>query len=105
MTNPVPGGAHSTRRVWKYQLDLTARAQSLGMPTDAEVVHVQEQNGLPTLWVQVNVDEPLVVRTFCIFATGEDIAPAFTRYIGTVHIEWTVWHVYENVRASDETRT
>lgn len=82
------------RVVYKYPLELKIGRQVLAMPADARILHVQEQHERPTMWAEVS---PGAVgrRTFAIFATGEPIDDAFTEYIGTVHIAWTVWHIYE----------
>lgn len=87
-----------SRQILKYPLELTARAQPVPMPAGARVVHVQEQHGLPTMWAEVDPRNVTEQRNFRVFATGEDIPEAWHNYIGTVHISWTVWHIYEGRR-------
>lgn len=86
------------RTVFKYPLNLKSRAQTVSMPVGARIVHVHEQDERPVLWAEVNTSAPVGERTFSIFATGEPIAAGFPCYVGTVHVGWTVWHVYEAPR-------
>jgi len=84
----------AARRVYKYPLLLAAGPQQVEMPIVATVLHVHEQNDRPVLWAEVNTSARLTTRTFAVFATGEDV-PVGWRYVGTVHVGWTTWHVFE----------
>jgi hypothetical protein len=85
------------RAVWKFPLALNPVAQLVSMPIGSRVIHVHEQNGRPALWAEVHPDQPSDSRLFRVFATGERIDDPAYCYVGTVHIDWTVWHVYEDV--------
>ena len=83
--------------VHKYQLRLVGGPQVVQMPADAHIVHVHEQDERPTLWAYVDIDRLPVTRVFSIFATGQPIEIPVHSYVGTIHVGWTVWHVYEDV--------
>lgn len=88
--------ADPARRVYKYSLQLGLGSQQVEMPHGANIVHVHAQNERPVLWAEVNTSAPVVRRTFTVVSTGQDV-PVGWAYIGTVHIGWKVWHVYEDV--------
>ena len=85
------------KAVWKYPLDLINGWQQIEGPflyrESALPVHVGQQNGRPTLWMEVDDDlehEPLL---FAVFGTGHPIYDD-TVHVGTVQIGAHVWHVY-----------
>jgi hypothetical protein len=94
--------------VWKYQvtLGLTKDTEEklatwiVDMPIHSKVLSVQSQFGQQVMWVEVETENPLVKRTFKIFATGEDMPKVEGKkwsYISTTQIErgmWT-WHLFE----------
>lgn len=84
--------------IYKYPLLLAGGEQRIAMPSKATIVHVQEQHGDPTLWAKVPCEPQshTCIRTFLVVATGEEF-PAGLDYIGTIHLDWTVWHVLEEV--------
>lgn len=82
------------RRVFKYPLQLTSGPQEVKMPPSF-ILHVHEQNGAPCLWAEVDPSADPDARTFYVVATGEDVPPG-GNYVGTVHIGWTVWHIYDD---------
>lgn len=87
------------RRIWKYPLELRGGPQAVSMPHGAEIVHVHAQvlggSPRPVLWAEVNDSGPTQERSFYVVATGEEIPFEARHHLGTIHIEWTVWHVYE----------
>jgi hypothetical protein len=84
------------RVVYKFPLQLKTGPQFVPMPKGAGVVHVHEQDERPCLWALCDSDE-LGQRVFWVFATGEKLPPHRFQFYGTVHIGWTVWHVFEEV--------
>lgn len=87
--------ATEKRVVWKYQGDLYCYGgQRFDMPADAQVVHVAEQNGLMTLWAEMDLSAPFVSRQFVLVGTGHPIAAGLV-YVGTIMRDPFVWHVYE----------
>lgn len=85
------------RSIWKYALEITDEIE-LKMPCAAKVLTVQMQGNTPTLWAVVNPDEPLEIRRFRIFATGQplqNIELMLTEYVGTFQHGGFVGHLFE----------
>lgn len=89
------------RAVWKFPLAMTTKPQDIDMPALGDIKHVHAQviagRDYVVLWAEVDPNRTVATRTFRIFATGETIDLPVYRYVGTAHIDWTVWHVYEDV--------
>ena len=88
------------RVVWKFPLDLRPGPQKLEMPVGAMVVHAFTQviagRPSPVMWATVDPTTPTQPRTFHVLATGEEYRLPVSRYVGTVHVDWTVWHIIED---------
>lgn len=99
MNDRLAAAANKTRHVLKFPLELKD-VQQIRMPVGTEVVHVHEQHGVPTLWAETPAPaDPGYERTFRLIPTGGTVEAAWgAMYLGTVRIDWTVWHVYESVR-------
>jgi hypothetical protein len=100
--NAFPTAQVPAVRVYKYPLDLRSGPQIIAMPYGAKIVHVHDQvlggEPHPVMWAEVSTTAPLVSRQFFVLATGHDDVPMGATYIGTIHVEWTVWHIYEGGR-------
>lgn len=83
------------KAIWKFPISITSGPQKVAMPSGSTIVHVREQHGRPTLWATVFTDSPTVTREFHVYATGEAIEIPVHRYIGTIVVGWTDWHVFE----------
>jgi len=90
------------KTIYKYQLKTDEGVQEIPMPTGARILTVALQNGIPTLWVEVDPDEEPDARRFCIYPTGQPIGvenPVDRNYIGTFQIggliDTLVGHVFE----------
>lgn len=83
------------RKVWKYPLEVRDGHQDIEIPIGGRIIHVDNQNEVPTLWVEV---EPkyasMITRTFRVFGTGHEIEAGW-KHRGTCIISPFVWHVYE----------
>lgn len=86
----------ANRRVWKYPLELRGGRQVVHVPVVGTIVHIHSQHAQPVMWLEVNDSSPMTERAFYVVATGLPIPVEARRYVGTIHIEWTVWHVYED---------
>lgn len=90
------------RCVWKFPLALRSGPQAVEMPAGSTIVHTHTQviggEPVPVLWADVNATWPPQRRTFHVIATGFDDVPEGATYVGTIHVEWTVWHIYEEAR-------
>ena len=85
------------KMIVKYVLD---QPQKTFDAQAGKVVHVHEQGGHPTIWVEAELDEdhsfkPTVPRTFTAIPTGAPFESGSAWHVGTVFIDWMVWHVYE----------
>lgn len=87
------------QRIWKYQLEITDD-QVISMPTGAEILTVQMQNGKPCLWALVDPNEETkTYRLIQIYGTGNPIPDGNRRYISTIQIfnGDLIFHVFERV--------
>lgn len=84
--------------VWKYML-LTFSNEII-VPVGARVLSVQAQNGLPTLWVLVDLTEARrETWRVDLFGTGHPVpSPGIGEYLGTVQMPSAlVWHVFKKL--------
>lgn len=84
-------------KIFKYQLD-TTDAQSVTMPSGAEILTIQTQNDIPCIWAIVNPDNCPVKRVFAIYGTGHEMASnPNQKYIGTYQLRGgaLVFHCFE----------
>jgi hypothetical protein len=67
------------------------------MPLNSLCLHFADQDGVPTIWAEVDVEQPVASKSFKIVGTGHllDVDPAHRRYVGTYHSGPFVWHLYE----------
>ena len=93
---PDPATSDPQRTIWKFPLD--SPVVNLSMPSDAEIIDVRTQHGVPTMWVLLDPAEPMVTRTFVGVGTGFPIFDADLRYVGSAHdVEdmGLVFHIFE----------
>jgi len=84
------------RTIYKY--NLTEGLQSLSLPEESRIVHVGEQHGWLTIWVEQPVQNttPSTVRNINVYGTGQHVYDDAAVYVGTVLMtSGLVWHVYE----------
>jgi len=83
------------KTIHKYHL--TENPTELILPHGSTVVCVHEQNGTPTLWIEINLNAgaPMEKTTFRIVGTGGLMKHGNDQYIGTCFIDEFVWHVYK----------
>lgn len=80
------------RKIFKYH----ARVGhfSVKMPTGAEVLSIQVQDGNFVMWARVDESEPPTTRRFALIETGLDLEHAARwNYIGTIQDDQFVWHL------------
>ena len=78
----------------KYILPAGPSITHIEMPRGSTVLHVHMQGDDLCLWALVDYDRPTEQRTFAVHGTGREIENAGS-YIGTVHDQEFVWHVFE----------
>jgi hypothetical protein len=86
----------SMRTIFKYTLDPRISApQAIPMPLDAKIRHVHMQHGRVTIWAEVDTQNEIQNRRFCIHGTGHPINRIEAKYAGTVMDDPYVWHIFE----------
>lgn len=84
------------RKIYKYPIEIKD-INVVSMPYDAEVLTVQMQGNIPTIWAMVDPDSrPYIERRFQIIGTGHPIPDDFKgEYITTFQESIFVWHIFE----------
>ena len=82
------------KTIFKQKLDICDK-QTIELPQDFKILHINEQNGVPCIWYKCTSDAPAVKLDIYCFGTGfrMDGLPSM-QYIGTVMIDGYVWHFY-----------
>ena len=84
-------------RIWKYQIPLKD-SFTINMPSGADVLCVQLQGGLPTIWAAVNPEAPLLDVAFVLHGTGHQVSDEAGPYIGTFQLSnGLVFHLFEAI--------
>ena len=83
------------RRIFKYSF-YHFRETVIEIPKDAEILSIQNQSGVVTMWVLVDIDAVKIERKFDLFTTGSDV-PSSSIFRGTVQLNQGsfVVHVFE----------
>jgi len=84
--------------IWKYRLPCEPGdgIKPVKVPGGAELLCMQLQDDIPTLWFRVTPDAPLMDRLFQVVATGQSMGDDKLRsYVGTWQEDGLVWHVFE----------
>ena len=83
------------KTIWKFPVAV-ARKQTISMPTEAEILTIQMQRGVPCLWAicdSMNVNRTRIIQ---MMGTGFDIDQPLGDYIGTIQLkDNTVWHYFD----------
>jgi hypothetical protein len=89
--------------VWKYGIDVKAGLQEVEVPAGAQLLSVDDQSGVPTLWFLVDTDNVKIPRKYILFGTGHEIPNDVLEslnHVGTInHYAGFVWHIFEIVGA------
>ena len=83
------------KTIYKYTLD--SQDCTLQLPKGAEILTVELQNQIPTLWALVNPMTVTEERHICIVGTGWQVEDNM-KYITTYIDGYFVWHVFELIR-------
>jgi hypothetical protein len=85
--------------IWKYAIPDAVTL--LELPAGSTVLHVAHQGGVDLelyIWVLHDPMKPKTKRQFSVRGTGETLGAAEKRaYIGTVHHQGYVWHIFEDL--------
>ena len=82
--------------VWKYPIGAPVE-YAIQMPTGAELLDVQLQDGAPVLWARVAPAKPLAMRRIVVCGSGDNrCPPPDATYIATVQEDdGFVWHYFD----------
>ena len=80
-----------------YKYTLHSQDCTLHLPKSAEILTVQLQNEIPTLWALVNPMTVTEERHICIVGTGWQVEDNM-KYITTYMDGYFVWHVFELIK-------
>lgn len=84
------------RRMLKFPVQ---NSGLIDFPSACTFRYVGVQNRKPVIWSECTVPESgpwsFIGREILLIGTGQNI-PDGTAYIGTVHIDEFIWHIYEN---------
>ncbi len=78
--------------VWKYPLSMGHT--DVELPGGAKVLHVDEQDGIPQMWVLVDTEAPKEPRQFEVRGTGHNVEEGRI-YVDTWQSPPYVWHLFE----------
>jgi acetyl esterase/lipase len=83
------------KTIWKFPLEITD-SQIIIVPACAEILTIQIQKGIPTLWCMVDPTEQKTDKLIIIcHGTGHIFPdPDELLYISTVQQESFVWHFF-----------
>jgi len=87
-----------TEIIYKYPLE--PFETMLSLPSGAEVLRFDFQDGQPFLWVKINKKHKHTTRFFRLYGTGQKIDSQqglHIEYINTAFQGAYVWHLFEEV--------
>lgn len=83
------------KQIWKYQFDPVSNLE-VQIPEGGQILSVQTQMGVGTMWVLIDPTVGLETRRFRVFGTGHTIPDGFEgTYVGTWQLGALVWHLFE----------
>lgn len=84
------------RTIWKFDIELTDKPTRHEVPAGGVVRFVGKQNGnvMPSIWIEVETNNPPTDRCFVVYGTGREITQGDV-YLGTYLDYPFVWHVFE----------
>jgi hypothetical protein len=87
------------KEIWKHNLKVTDEVKLL-LREDAEILTIQNQGGLLTLWEKHEVEQkkPSIERIIRIVGTGHLFDDKKLKYITSVQQGIFVWHIFEKIK-------
>lgn len=87
-----------TQTIYKYSLPITDNFR-LFLPLDPKILSAQVQNGLPCMWVQLDLSKAKAFRSFHLMGTGHPMPPpeALGPFDGSFQLpeQGLVFHLFE----------
>lgn len=82
------------KTIYKYPIKITDE-QIINMPIGANIISIQMQNKIATIWAIVSTKEILTSVKIRVFGTGEEIpVGSVLRHVGSVQDRGYVWHIF-----------
>lgn len=79
--------------IHKYPLR-TGAVNKIDLTGFFNVLHIGDQNGNLTMWVEEHIGQAKQIRHFQVYGTGHELTGQ-DHYCGTAQINGNVWHVYQ----------
>jgi hypothetical protein len=80
-----------------HKIALTEPVNDLLLPKHAQLLTVQLQKDVFTLWYKLEAGDEEVNRRVLIIGTGESYPSKYLMYISTVQMGTLVWHLFEDM--------
>lgn len=81
-------------RIWKYQFGI-ADEVTIQMAVGAEILSVQMQDGVPTIWALCDPSAAIENREFRVYGTGHHCYSGAEKFISTLQLpNGLVFHVF-----------
>lgn len=81
------------KAIYKYPIKI-ADTQILDMPVGADIISLQMQNGIITIWAIIDIEASLMPVKIRIFGTGIHYSDLVLRHIGSIQDGDYIWHVF-----------
>jgi len=80
--------------IYKYKLKI-AFTQLCKMPLKSEILDIQMQHGLPTMWAKVDKNSEIIDVKIDMYVTGKNLPKNFNKeFLATVQDGAMVWHFF-----------
>lgn len=81
--------------IWKYQFKLNLNPFNIDLPVRAQILSIQSQENIPTMWALVDDKALVEQRQFCVVGTGQHVEFENLIYVGAFQMPPFVWHLFE----------
>jgi len=95
-----------TERIQKYQINISDSSTQIELHQGYELLSAHPQFNKISIWCKLDIDKPIVKKTFVCFGTGQEIPTGWEyTFIDTVFDNNYVWHIFERETGEEETNT
>lgn len=82
------------KKIFKYRIEIGQNW--IDVPEGGTPMHVAFKDDGLYVWILVE-DNPPSKMCINVYATGQEFDDFGQWYLGTVHMDWTVWHVWHQM--------